>query len=87
MNISKFTSPLKVFEYMSHKKAIIASDLPVLKEVLNEKNSILVKYDSESEWIDAIEKLKDSNNREIISKQALSDFSAYTWKERVKNII
>ena len=87
MNLSNFTSPLKVFEYMSHKKAIIASDLPVLKEVLNEKNSILVKCDSKNEWIDAIENLKNPRNREKISKQALSDFGAYTWKKRAKDII
>ena len=42
VNISDFTSPLKLFEYMSHKKPIIASDLPVIREVLDEKNSILV---------------------------------------------
>jgi glycosyltransferase involved in cell wall biosynthesis len=45
LNISDFTLPLKLFEYMSHKKPIIASDLPVIREVLNEKNSILVKCD------------------------------------------
>ena len=42
MNISDFTSPLKLFEYMSHRKPIIASDLPVIREVLNKKNSILL---------------------------------------------
>ena len=42
-NISSYTSPIKLFDYMSHKKAIIASDISVLREVLNEKNSILVK--------------------------------------------
>jgi glycosyltransferase involved in cell wall biosynthesis len=40
---SKFMSPLKIFEYMSHKKPIIASDLPVIREVLNESNSLLVE--------------------------------------------
>jgi hypothetical protein len=34
---------LKIFEYMSHKKPMIASDFPVIREVLNEKNSILVE--------------------------------------------
>ena len=86
MNISGFTSPLKVFEYMSHKKAIIASDLPVLREVLNNKNSILVECDNINEWINAIEKLKISINREAIAKQALSDFNPYTWKNRAKDI-
>ena len=87
MNLSKFTSPLKVFEYMSHKKPIIASDLPVLKEVLNEKNSIIVKCDNITEWINAIEKLKNSTSREMIAKQALSDFNNYTWKNRASRLM
>ena len=86
MNISDFTSPLKVFEYMSHKKAIIASDLPVLREVLNDKNSLLVKCDNTNEWLAAIDKLKTPTNREDIAKQALRDFSQYSWKNRAKEI-
>jgi len=87
MNLSKFTSPLKVFEYMSHRKAIIASNLPVLKEVLNEKNSILVNCDNITEWINAIEKLKSFKNRDLIANQALSDFNNYTWKNRVLRLM
>lgn len=87
INISDFTSPLKVFEYMSHKKAIIASDLPVLREVLTNKNSLIVKCDNIDEWIAAIEKLKNPKNRENIGKQALLDFRPYTWKNRAKEIM
>ena len=87
MNLSTFTSPLKVFEYMSHRKAIIASNLPVLKEVLNEKNSILVDCDNITEWINAIEKLKSFKNRDLIANQALSDFNNYTWKNRVVRLM
>lgn len=87
MNISKFTSPLKLFEYMSHKKAIIASDLPVLREVLNNKNSLLVECDNINQWYEAIKKLKIKANREKIEQQALSDFSIYSWKNRAKGII
>ena len=86
-NISTFTSPLKLFEYMSHKKAIIASDLPVIREVLNERNSILVECDNIQLWIDSIKKLKNLKNREFISNQALNDFYEYTWKKRAENII
>ena len=86
INISDFTSPLKVFEYMSHKKAIIASDLPVLREVLNSKNSLLVECDNIKEWRAAIAKLKIPINRENLAKQALSDFTSYTWKKRAKNV-
>ena len=87
LNISDFTSPLKLFEYMSHKKPIIASDLPVIREVLNERNSILVKSDDIDLWIDAITKLKDLKNREIISSQALDDFHSYCWRNRALLVI
>ena len=86
-NISSFTSPLKLFEYMSHKKPIIASDLPVIREVLDEKNSILVKCDDINLWIKTIQKLKNPKLRELISNQALTDFSNYTWKKRAFLVI
>ena len=86
INISGYTSPLKLFEYMSHKKAIISSNLKVLREVLNEKNSMLVEYNDINAWINSIEKLKDLTKREAISNQALSDFYSYTWKNRANDI-
>ena len=86
-DISSFTSPLKLFEYMSHKKTIVASNIKVLKEILNDENSILVDPDNIDEWIHSLEKLKDPSNREKISNQALTDFAQYTWKNRAKKIL
>ena len=86
-NYSNFTSPLKLFEYMSHKKPIIASDLPVIREVLNEKNSILVECDNTNLWLRAINYLRKSENREIIANQALLDFSKFTWKKRANRAV
>ena len=87
INISGYTSPLKLFEYMSHHKAIISSDLPVLREVLNEKNSLLVKHDNSKSWIDGIEILKNQSERNKISNQAFKDFYYYTWKNRAKKTL
>ena len=72
---------------MSHKKPIIASDLPVIREVLNERNSILVKHDDIELWISSIKKLKNFDYRETISNKSLSDFSEYTWKNRAMRLI
>ena len=84
---SRFMSPLKIFEYMSHKKPIIASDLTVIREVLSEKNSILVKSDDVKSWVSSIKKLKNLEYRESIANQALIDFKNFTWKNRALFVI
>lgn len=89
-NLSQWMSPLKLFEYMSMKKAIIASDLPVLREILiNESNSILCNPYNIKEWIDALKKLsEDKGLREFIAENAYNDFvENYTWDSRTENII
>jgi len=87
LNIGEYTSPLKLFEYMSHRKGIISSDLPVIREVLNETNSILVKCDDVEAWVSSIKYLSDSIKRKKIANQALSDFSKFTWKNRALELI
>ena len=87
-NISDFTSPLKMFEYMAHKKAIIASDLPVLREVLNSSNSQLVPCDDINGWLSALDNFKDLQKREVVAQQAYSDFmQTYRWKKRAKLVL
>ena len=84
---SKFMSPLKIFEYMSHKKPMIASDFPVIREVLNEKNSILVDCDDIDSWVSSINELRNANRIEAIANQALSDFNKYSWKTKSNTIV
>lgn len=84
---SKFMSPLKIFEYMSYKKAIISSDLPVLREVLNSKNSILVESENIENWVNAINRLRNQEIRDSIAENALRDFKNFSWKCRAFQII
>jgi len=85
---SSFMSPLKIFEYMSSRRAMVVSDFPVLREVLNESNSILVKPDDILEWISALTLLQDSWQRQKIADKAYDDFvNKYTWTNRAKEIL
>ena len=87
-NISDYTSPLKLFDYMAHKKAIIASDLPILREVLNETNALLVKHDDIRAWSAAIDSLRNDDLREKIGDSAYKDFlKNYTWDIRARNVL
>ena len=85
---SGFMSPLKIFEYMSHKKVIICSDILVLREVLNEGNSILVDAENSEEWVEAIKKLQSRELRKSLANNAYNDFlKEYTWKNRIQKVI
>ena len=72
---------------MSSKKAIIASDLLVLREVLNSKNSMLVEPENINDWVNAINKLRKQDYRDFIANNAFKDFKNFTWKTRALQII
>ncbi|QGG47311.1 glycosyltransferase Family 4 family protein [Heliorestis convoluta] len=90
IDIGKWMSPLKLFEYMASKKAILTSDLPVLKEVLeNDRNALLCSPDDINEWIRSLERLNsDINLRNRLGENANKDFiKNYTWNARAKKIL
>jgi glycosyltransferase involved in cell wall biosynthesis len=80
-------SPMKMFEYMAAGRAIVTADLPVIREVLNEKNAVFCKPDDINSWeIALVSLLKDENLRGLLSRQAYQDVQGYTWLERGRKI-
>jgi glycosyltransferase involved in cell wall biosynthesis len=85
---SQFTSPLKLFEYMASRRPIVASDLPSIREVLNEKNCLFFKPDDARDLAAKIMFL--SENQELVEQivyQAYLDVQNFTWQKRAENII
>jgi glycosyltransferase involved in cell wall biosynthesis len=81
-------SPMKMFEYMAAGRAIISADLPVIREVLNEKNVVFCEPDNIRDWRLAIETLLDNETRRIeLGNQARQDVQGYTWVARAKRIM
>ena len=86
-NTSQFMSPLKVFEYMSSRKAMVVSDFEVLREVLDPESAILVEPDAADQWVAAIQRLKDRALREMIAEKAYAAFrQRYRWIKRAEVI-
>ena len=87
-NIAGYTSPLKLFEYMAHGKAIVASDLPVIREVLNRDIAMLVEPEDIKGWVNAIKALQNKALRAEISLKAIKYFNEnFSWEQRARTII
>jgi glycosyltransferase involved in cell wall biosynthesis len=81
-------SPMKMFEYMASERAILTSDLPVIREVLNEKNAIFCNPDVVEDWKAKIESLLlDDARRNELGTQARKDVEGFTWVKRAENIL
>lgn len=84
-DIARFTSPMKMFEYLSSGRAILASDLPVLREVLNEDNAVLIAPEDINAWNDALRSLEvNEDRRRTLGSQSRIDAAKYTWVERAR---
>ena len=87
---SRYTSPLKLFEYMAAGRAIIASDLPAWSDVVTDgETALLVPPDDVPAWSGAIERLRADRNLRIrlgacARKKALEH---YTWDVRAERIL
>ena len=83
-----FASPMKVFEYLASGRAILASDLPVIREVLNESNSMLLPAEDATAWIDALSTLMaDPGQRNWLAAHAREDASQYGWATRAERAL
>jgi len=87
---SGWMSPMKIFEYMAAGKAILCSDLPVLREVLeHEETALFCEAENVDEWQRALERLRDDKVlMKSIGQQARDKLEKYhTWYSRAATVI
>ncbi len=84
----RYTSPLKLFEYLAHGGAIIASDLPALREVLtHDETAWLVPPGDARALADAMAMLAANPPlRERLGKAALALSENFTWARRAERL-
>ncbi|HCJ66857.1 MAG TPA: hypothetical protein DHV62_05895, partial [Elusimicrobia bacterium] len=83
-----YTYPLKIFEYMSLGKAIVASDLPGISRVIkSEETGLLVPPESIEDWAKAILRLlNDEKLRRRLEETARRESTKFYWQEVQKPI-
>ncbi|MGV8019090.1 MAG: glycosyltransferase [Ignavibacteria bacterium] len=84
---AKYASPGKLMEYMITGKPIIASDIPSIREVLDNSSAYFVRQNDIGEFIDTVKNIND-NYLAALSKgsNALNEVSKYNWGSRAKII-
>jgi glycosyltransferase involved in cell wall biosynthesis len=88
-NSAEWCSPLKMFEYLGSGRPIVATDLPVLREVLHPNhNALLCDADDGEQWEAALRQLIGSPTMRLaLGRQGRADARAYTWRERAKRVL
>ncbi len=85
----RYTSPLKLFEYMAAGKALVVSDLPSMRQVLTpEQDALLVPTGEPEAFARAIERLlADSVLRLRLGDVAKSKAQGFSWRARSETIL
>jgi glycosyltransferase involved in cell wall biosynthesis len=89
LELSKFMSPMKMFDYLASGRIILASKLNVYSHILkNNYNSILINPNNINLWNIKLNKvLNNSNILKKIRKNSIVTATKNTWLIRVSKII
>lgn len=87
-DISRVSSPLKLFEYLASGRAILASDLPVLREVLSEQTTCFFEPEDINDLCEKFSQLlSNSAQRKRLGDAARICAKDYDWKARMSRIL
>ena len=85
---ARFMSPLKLFEYMASGTPIITSDLPSIREALDDTTAYFFKADDAADFGRVLEEiLTDSISASEKARATLEKVKEYTWQKRAEDII
>ncbi len=84
---SAFTSPIKLFEYIASGCAVVASDLPVLREILGDQEAVWSRPGDAESLARAISSIASTPDRAAAMGRRLHELSGgYTWLSRGRRL-
>ena len=85
---TKYMSPLKMFEYMASGNPIVSTDLPSIREVLDESTAYLFDPNNSNDVTKRIsEVLERYDEAQIKATKATQRVREFTWERRADDII
>ena len=83
-----YTSPMKMFEYMASGRPIVASDVPSLREILDDSVAYFFKPDDAKSLASLINHvLSHEEEAKGKAQKAFERVKQYSWEERTRNIL
>lgn len=83
-----WTSPMKLFEYMASGRPIVASDIPSIREIIDETKAFFARPDDPASLAAAIRTAReDARGAAERARRAQVAVSCYTWASRANAIL
>lgn len=87
-DIAPYFSPMKMFEYLAAGRAVVASDLSVLREVLTGENAVSLPGGDADAWAAVLRSLAaEPARREALGAAARRTARQYTWERRAERML
>ena len=87
-DIGEVINPMKMFEYMAAQRAIVTSDLPAIREILDDSRAVFCPADDVSAWKRTLEELgRDEVRRERLARSSRQEVEKYTWLAREEQAV
>lgn len=85
---SEFLSPLKLFEYLAASKAIVATDLPSIREVLDDRSAAFVPPQDPSALAMVMNGLAEAPGEVVRLERAAAELAeGRTWTRRAERVL
>lgn len=87
-DIGEVINPMKMFEYMAAQHAIVSSDLPAIREVLDDARAVFCPADDVPTWKRTLEELgRDEQRRDKLARNSRQEVEKYTWLARAQRAV